>query len=337
MRRMPSPVATATTAVGTGSCGGARLGSARRGLADPALLLHLLEQVGDADLARAGRTSSAASMAAPMSSVWMWQFQMPSPPTTTIESPMPAHTSLNAGIGLVGRLEEVHDLVAQVADAVVVGRRRPSVAVRRRPAPAPTSARARARGRPSTTWSSGVEQQEEAGAAGVDHAGLASAPAAARACAPARRRPAARAASSTSTRSPPSAGRGRGRLGRLADDGEDRALDRPHDRAVGRLRRRRRAPSASAGAVDGVAARASAVGEAPQDLGEDHARVAPRAHERAVADGLAGRGHVGVGAVELGDHRLEGERHVGAGVAVGHRVDVEPVDAPPGGRASASR
>ena len=42
--------------------------------------------------------SSAASTAAPMSSVWMWQFQMPSPPTTTIESPMPAHTSLKAGI-----------------------------------------------------------------------------------------------------------------------------------------------------------------------------------------------------------------------------------------------
>ena len=34
---------------------------------------------------------------------------------------------------------------------------------------------------------------------------------------------------------------------------------------------------------------------------------------------------VGVGAVELPDHRLEGERHVGAGVAVGHGVDVEAV------------
>ena len=66
------------------------------GLADPALLLDLLHQVGDPDLP--GRPqSTAASMAAPMSSVWMWQFQMPSPPTTTIESPMPAHTSLKAG------------------------------------------------------------------------------------------------------------------------------------------------------------------------------------------------------------------------------------------------
>ena len=42
--------------------------------------------------------SMAASIDAPMSSVWMWQFQMPSPPTTTIESPMPAHTSLKAGM-----------------------------------------------------------------------------------------------------------------------------------------------------------------------------------------------------------------------------------------------
>ena len=41
--------------------------------------------------------SSAASIDAPMSSVWMWQFQRPSPPTTTIESPIPAHMFLNAG------------------------------------------------------------------------------------------------------------------------------------------------------------------------------------------------------------------------------------------------
>ena len=30
--------------------------------------------------------------------------------------------------------------------------------------------------------------------------------------------------------------------------------------------------------------------------------------------------------LDLGDHRLEGQAHVRAGVAVGHRVDVEPVD-----------
>ena len=37
-------------------------------------------------------------MAAPMSSVWMWQFHSPSPPTTTMESPRPAHTSLKDGM-----------------------------------------------------------------------------------------------------------------------------------------------------------------------------------------------------------------------------------------------
>ena len=42
--------------------------------------------------------STPASMAAPMSLVWMWQFHSPSPPTTTMESPMPAQTSLNASM-----------------------------------------------------------------------------------------------------------------------------------------------------------------------------------------------------------------------------------------------
>ncbi len=37
-------------------------------------------------------------MAAPTSFVWMWQFHSPSPPTTTMESPMPAQTSLNASM-----------------------------------------------------------------------------------------------------------------------------------------------------------------------------------------------------------------------------------------------
>ena len=46
--------------------------------------------------------SMAASMAGPMSSVWMWQLKMPSPPTTTIESPMPAHTSRKAGMASSG-------------------------------------------------------------------------------------------------------------------------------------------------------------------------------------------------------------------------------------------
>ncbi len=38
------------------------------------------------------------------------------------------------------------------------------------------------------------------------------------------------------------------------------------------------------------------------------------------------RGPLSARAVELGGHRLEGEGHVRAGVAVGHGVDVEAVD-----------
>ena len=77
-------------------------------------------------------------------------------------------------------------------------------------------------------------------------------------------------------------------------------------------------------------AAAHALAHAPQELGEDHARVAPRPHERAVADGLAHRGQARAGrhALELGHHGLEGQGHVGAGVAVGHRVDIQAVDVP---------
>ena len=61
---------------------------------------------------------------------------------------------------------------------------------------------------------------------------------------------------------------------------------------------------------------------------QDHAGVAPGAHERAVADGLARRPPGRRRRPSSSSHdRLEGEGHVGAGVAVGHRVDVEPVDA----------
>ena len=45
-------------------------------------------------------------------------------------------------------------------------------------------------------------------------------------------------------------------------------------------------------------------------------------------DGLAHLGQSGAGLdpVELADHRFEGQGHVGAGVPVGHRIDVEAVD-----------
>src|SRR4051794_3796177 len=45
-----------------------------------------------------------------------------------------------------------------------------------------------------------------------------------------------------------------------------------------------------------------------------------------MTDRLTGVRHAFAGAVELGAHRLEGQGHVRARVAVGHGVDVEAVD-----------
>ena len=85
-------------------------------------------------------------------------------------------------------------------------------------------------------------------------------------------------------------------------------------------------PSATLVAVRSVAP-FNVADQAAQDLAEDDAAVAARAHQAPVADGVAGRVQLGIGEVELGDHGVERASHVGAGVAVGHRVDVEPVDA----------
>ena len=104
-------------------------------------------------------------------------------------------------------------------------------------------------------------------------------------------------------------------------------------------------PRASARPVGVLVALGEHPGEAPQQLAQDHPGVAPRPHERAVGDGLAHRRHLGsalpgsaptgVGelghvealepfeAGELGHHRLQGQGHVGARVAVGHGVDVQ--------------
>ena len=98
MRPMPSPVTTATTLVVGGGPDAARPRAPHPGapdaLADPALLLDLLGEVGHPDPLRPPGVERRPRWPPPMSSVWMWQFHSPSPPTTTMESPMPAHTSL---------------------------------------------------------------------------------------------------------------------------------------------------------------------------------------------------------------------------------------------------
>ncbi len=100
IRRMPSPVAMATTAVVTGVASGS--GS---GCSTPSRTHRSSSTSSSRSVTRIFEglpISMAASMAGPMSSVWMWQLNRPSPPTTTIESPMPAHTSLKAPMASSG-------------------------------------------------------------------------------------------------------------------------------------------------------------------------------------------------------------------------------------------
>ena len=100
-----------------------------------------------------------------------------------------------------------------------------------------------------------------------------------------------------------------------------------HHRLVGRRRTPRPAPR-PAPAPSSPPASATTVGQAPQDLRQDHARVAAGAHERAVADRPCTPPARSASAPSSSAHdRLEREGHVRAGVAVGHRVHVEPVDA----------
>jgi hypothetical protein len=73
------------------------------------------------------------------------------------------------------------------------------------------------------------------------------------------------------------------------------------------------------------------VGEAAEELGEDRARVAPGSEDGAAGEHRPGRlGGARALAVERGDSGLGGEQEVGAGVAVGHGEDVEIVETAPG-------
>ena len=109
-------------------------------------------------------------------------------------------------------------------------------------------------------------------------------------------------------------------------DGEDGALGRLHHRPVGD-RRRLGERRGHAGRVELRALRHS-LGEAAEDLREDHPAVAAGAHQRAVRR----RGEHRVGGIRRGGvarllhRRAQRQVHVRAGVAVGDREDVEVVD-----------
>ena len=200
------------------------------------LLVDLLEQVGDPDAFGRPPTSSATSIAAPMSLVWTWQFQRPSPPTTTIESPIAPHPALKPSDALVGQVEEVHDLVAQLAHVELAVAPRVTVGdglercADRAHGPSSGSGTGSGRRRPRAAR---VEQQQEAGAAGVDHPGLLQHRQHARGCcrAPLAGRRGRRAARSTSE--PPASAATLAASAASRHDGEDRALDRLEHRLVG--------------------------------------------------------------------------------------------------------
>ena len=120
--------------------------------------------------------------------------------------------------------------------------------------------------------------------------------------------------------------RGR-RLRGLADDGEDRALDR-------RASRRRRRPSdAAASAARPRSSRrprraSASTSVRPRRICE---RITPELPRAPMSEpwlmALQAAARSAPAPSSSVDDRLEGEGHVRAGVAVGHRVDVEPVDA----------
>ena len=69
------------------------------------------------------------------------------------------------------------------------------------------------------------------------------------------------------------------------------------------------------------------VGQAAQDLGQDHPGVAAGAAQRAVGQAAGHRDQVeAVAPLQRRDRRAHGEQHVGAGVGVGDREDIETVD-----------
>jgi hypothetical protein len=124
------------------------------------------------------------------------------------------------------------------------------------------------------------------------------------------------------------AGGRRRSFGRRRGHGQDGPLDRPHHGPAGQVGRVPQGIGQHLGLHTRLGRLGHALGHPPQELGEDDPRIAPGPHQRAVADGLAHLGQVrpGVDLGQLGHHGFGGQGHVGAGVAIGHGIDIEPVD-----------
>ena len=115
------------------------------------------------------------------------------------------------------------------------------------------------------------------------------------------------------------------RGGRVLADGQDGALHGADDAFVSRIaglgqRLDEEFPVHPLRSVHGA-------GHAAPDLGENHAGVAARSHQRAVRQGAGHFSDVAVGHVlDFIVGRLHGEEHVRAGIAVGDGKDVQGVD-----------
>ena len=289
-----------------------------RCLAYPALLLDLLHEVGDANLPGAAGVESGLNGRADVIGV-----------DVAVPQAVAAHHDdgvadagphvLEGRDGLVVGFEHVHDFVTEVADRRPLGL---DVPPQRRTDGRRGRERLRLGHRPTIhDVKEDVEQQDVARGAGVNdprllqHGQQLGRPGQRRF----RRR---RRRLQHTVESVAVGGRCPGGRGGLTHNCENRALDRPHHGAIGRLAGLAQGfgegrPVDGVGLLDGG-------GHPPEELGENDARVPAGAHQRAVADRLAHGAHV-LGAVELGHNRFEGESHVGAGVSVGYRVDIEPV------------
>ena len=281
---------------------------------------------------RCGRPAAIpASIAAPTSSTWTWTFQSPSPPTTTSESPSAASALAQRGDRVVLGVEEVHHLVGRArpgsgrrparlrsgsgccrlpSGAVTGTGRRPvstvSAASRITLSPRPPASTTPAS---RSTWQLlGRARQRLAGRGGRgrEHVAATRAPASSAASA------AASDAARVTVRMVPSTG--------VADGGVARVGRLPQ--RVGH-HRRRCARRARPGRSAGRSRRASRSGSRPELPRAPSSAPRPNASSAGTEVGLgvaAGRVAYGVAGGR------DGEVHVRAGVAVGHRVDVERVD-----------
>ena len=221
--------------------------------------------------------------AAPGSSVWTCTLSADSSPTTSSESPSRSSSRLEPLAVEPVALDEEDGAVA-VARQLLVDRldgeplrSPPAAAPARTRRPPPRRRRGRARAGPRRPRRRRPPRAAPSSCSGV------------RATASSPRR--TRSTSSSPRRGV--AGRALLRLlGELADHREHRPLDGPPHGAVGgvggaaqRLRRERRR--------DPVRRLREHVGRAADDLREDHARVAARAHQRAAGDVAGERGAVG--------------------------------------------